>query len=58
MVGAIVIARRRIEGIEPVEMATAAAEVVSSPATPLDDSPQSIPVYGTENPRQKEFPET
>ncbi len=55
MVGAIVIARRRIEGAEPTDTTT---EVVTSPATPIDDNPRSIPVYGTENPRQKEFPET
>lgn len=53
-VGAIVIARRRIA----VEAAAAyAAEVVTSAATPVDDDPHSIPVYGTDNPRQKAYPE-
>jgi hypothetical protein len=33
-------------------------ETVLGPATPIDDNPHSIPVYGTDNPRQKEYPET
>ena len=33
-------------------------EVITGPATPVDDDPHSIPVYGTDNPRQKAFPET
>jgi hypothetical protein len=55
MVGAIVIARRN------VMLDTAQAtpgEVVLGPATPIDDDPHSIPVYGTTNPRQKAYPET
>jgi NADH-quinone oxidoreductase subunit J len=56
MVGAIVIARRRVvssdDAFEP------ASETFVAPATPVDDNPHSIPVYGTENPRQKEYPET
>jgi NADH-quinone oxidoreductase subunit J len=54
MVGAIVIARKRVVGWQPVEQ----IEMVSTPATPIDDNPHSIPVTGTENPRQKEYPET
>jgi NADH-quinone oxidoreductase subunit J len=60
MVGAIMIARRQvlvpeaeqgaITGLEP--------EVVVGPATPIDDNPHSIPVYGTDNPRQKAYPQT
>jgi NADH-quinone oxidoreductase subunit J len=56
MVGAILIARRRVylagplPGLEP--------EVITATATPIDDNPHSIPVYGTLNPRQKEYPET
>jgi hypothetical protein len=58
-VGAIVIARRRI-----VETA-AGAELVEAPEVDrisqrlevLDDSPQSIPVYGSENPALKAYPE-
>jgi NADH-quinone oxidoreductase subunit J len=54
MIGAIVIARRRVStGQEtPVE------DVLTAAATPVDDNPHSVPVYGTENPRQKAFPET
>ncbi len=54
MIGAIVIAKRRIVApavaIEP--------ESITAPMTPHDDNPHSIPVYGTDNPRQKEYPET
>jgi hypothetical protein len=59
MVGAIVIARRRIvtteTGSEFAE--TAEPEVLTGPATPLSDNPHSIPVYGTDNPRAKAYPE-
>ena len=66
MVGAIIIARRQVlavpEAGESKADARAAAgqvpEVVSTPATPVDDNPHSIPVYGTDNPRQKAFPQT
>jgi NADH-quinone oxidoreductase subunit J len=61
MVGAIVIARKRVI-VAPADdfgmPARPAAEVVRGPATPIDDDPHSIPVYGTLNPRQKEYPET
>ena len=58
MVGAIIIARRKVwhetaEGRDLEE----GGEVVLGPATPLADDPHSIPVYGTRNPRQKEYPE-
>jgi NADH-quinone oxidoreductase subunit J len=56
MVGAIVIARKRVVTAEA--MRGAPGETVIGPATPVDDNPHSIPVYGTENPRQKEYPET
>jgi hypothetical protein len=55
MVGAIIIARRRISG--EID-APASEDVVLGPSTPQDDAPHSIPVYGTRNPRQKEYPET
>jgi NADH-quinone oxidoreductase subunit J len=55
MVGAIVIARRRV--IDVAERAPAGREVMVAPATPIDDNPHSIPVYGTENPRAKAYPE-
>ena len=55
MVGAIIIARRRVQvGGQIVETA---GDVVIGPATPIDDNPHSIPVYGTDNPRQKQYPE-
>ncbi len=57
MVGAIVIARKRVV-IPGRETIAAATETVVGPATPIDDNPHSIPVYGTDNPRQKEYPET
>ncbi len=57
MVGAIVIARRRVVTGEP-GVTAGAGEMMSTPATPIDDNPHSIPVYGTYNPRQKEYPET
>lgn len=53
MVGAIVIARRKVVNPEAL-----IEDVVTTPATPIDDNPHSIPVYGTENPRQKAYPET
>jgi len=56
MVGAIIIARRRVVGGEIEE--NEAVETVSSPATPVDDNPHSIPVYGTDNPRAKAYPQT
>lgn len=60
MVGAIVITRRRIVstdgGDEFVE--TPEPETLHGPATPLSDNPHSIPVYGTDNPRAKAYPET
>lgn len=54
MVGAILIARRQVIVIGQ----TSPEEVVLGPATPVDDNPHSIPVYGTDNPRQKAYPET
>jgi NADH-quinone oxidoreductase subunit J len=56
MIGAILIARRRVVVSERV-MTTGPAEVTVAPATPIDDNPHSIPVYGTENPRAKAYPE-
>jgi NADH-quinone oxidoreductase subunit J len=55
MVGAIVIARRQVLVNEPM---AGGPEVLIGPATPIDDNPHSIPVYGTDNPRQKAFPQT
>ena len=66
MVGAIVIARRKVlvvpEAGETMAQARVAAgqvpEVLNTPATPVDDNPHSIPVDGTDNPRQKAYPQT
>jgi NADH-quinone oxidoreductase subunit J len=60
MIGAIVIARRRVVSGDTIgeAIADANAETVVGPATPIDDNPHSIPVYGTQNPRQKAYPET
>jgi NADH-quinone oxidoreductase subunit J len=55
VVGAIIIARRRVAGA-PGD--AEAQTVVMVPGTPVDDDPHSIPVHGTENPRQKVYPET
>jgi NADH-quinone oxidoreductase subunit J len=55
MVGAIVIARRQVIVNDPVLIGP---DVVIGPSTPIDDNPHSIPVYGTENPRQKAYPQT
>jgi NADH-quinone oxidoreductase subunit J len=54
MVGAVLIARRRVIHDEQHRAAIA----VVAPMTPVTDDPHSIPVFGTENPRQKEYPET
>ena len=56
MVGAIVIARRRVLRLGAIPPPV--VEVVVFPATPVDDNPHSIPVYGTDNPAQKAYPET
>jgi NADH-quinone oxidoreductase subunit J len=67
MVGAIVITRRQVLVLpKPGETRAGAmagswepADVVSNPATPIDDNPHSIPVFGTrDNPRQKAYPQT
>jgi NADH-quinone oxidoreductase subunit J len=57
MVGAIVIAQRKIPGAEMPGELPAGGEVILGPATPVNDNPHSIPVYGTSNVRQKAYPE-
>ena len=57
------LALSRCDAREPVALSTCdilptAEEVLLGPATPIDDNPHSIPVYGTQNPRQKAYPET
>jgi NADH-quinone oxidoreductase subunit J len=56
MVGAIVIARKRVVSLQTDR--TGVPEMLVAPMTPIDDDPHSIPVVGTLNPRQKEYPET
>jgi NADH-quinone oxidoreductase subunit J len=55
-VGAIVIARRKV--FVGGALVTAGGPTLTGPGTPVDDDPHSIPVYGTDNPRQKAYPET
>lgn len=55
MVGAIVIARRRVVAGEVVE--TPEIDAISQRLTVLSDAPGSIPIYGTKNPRVKAYPE-
>lgn len=55
MVGAITLARRRVI---VAQSPMAGHDMVSTPATPVDDNPKSIAVYGTDNPRHKAYPET
>lgn len=52
-VGAIVIARRRVI----TDQSPKSAPIMTTPYTPIDDNPHSIPVYGTDNPAQKAYPE-
>jgi len=54
MIGAIMISRRRV--VES-HVGKGPGDTVVGPATPIDDNPHSIPVYGTDNPRQKAYPE-
>jgi NADH-quinone oxidoreductase subunit J len=61
MIGAILIARRRVVLPPQPQFGAAGAgprDVWTAPATPVDDDPHSIPVFGTDNPRQKAYPET
>lgn len=57
MVGAIVIARRQVWA-GGTRLTGRTGEALTAPMTPIDDNPHSIPVYGTDNPRQKAYPET
>ncbi len=55
MVGAIVIARRRVVSRE--ELFEPAVETLDGQTPVTADNPHDIPVYGTENPRQKSYPQ-
>ncbi|HLL89238.1 MAG TPA: NADH-quinone oxidoreductase subunit J [Tepidisphaeraceae bacterium] len=57
MVGAIVIAKRRVVSSE--DSRDAQRRTPASPeASPITDDPKAIPVYGTDNPAQKAYPQT
>jgi NADH-quinone oxidoreductase subunit J len=55
MVGAIVIARRRVTGAEAAFEPVAEAAGIEAPGG--SDDPHAIPIVGTDDPRQKEYPE-
>jgi NADH-quinone oxidoreductase subunit J len=59
MVGAVIIARRKVflppELAHPVDPK---ADILTTPATPNEDNPHTIPVYGTNDPSAKSYPET
>jgi hypothetical protein len=59
MVGAILIARRRVEEIPAATLAAGSSQTITTPGTPTgpDDNPHSIPIYGTTNPQAKAYPE-
>lgn len=72
MTGAVVIARRKVYIPAGASMGGASmggasmgaaqpapgGDMLSSPATPADDDPHSIPVYGTQDPAAKQYPQT
>ena len=60
MVGAIVIARRRIVSTDTGDELVEASEpeMIDSKPVNVNDDPHSIPVYGTRNPAAKAYPET
>ena len=53
MVGAIIISRRQVHLTHAAMAAVEKAETIAGPATPIDDNPHSIGVYGTEIRRVK-----
>lgn len=60
MVGAIVIARKQvISALRPAGLAREEeqGEAYTTPHTPVNDNPHSLPVHGTGNPRQKAYPQ-
>jgi NADH-quinone oxidoreductase subunit J len=58
MVGAVIIARRRVEEV-PASVTGPSGQTITTPGTPTgpDDNPHSIPIYGTTNPQAKAYPE-
>lgn len=60
MIGAIVIARKQIiPELRPLGLAAAErhGDTLSTPFTPANDNPHSLPVIGTGDPRQKSYPQ-
>jgi NADH-quinone oxidoreductase subunit J len=57
MIGAIIIARRRIVTVGEDQPEYGGEEVLG-PATPINDDPHSIPVLGTRDRAQKAYPQT
>jgi NADH-quinone oxidoreductase subunit J len=58
MVGAVIIARRHVtEEGTLTDDERSPAEVLRAPAMRLNDDPHDIPVYGTDNPAAKAYPE-
>jgi NADH-quinone oxidoreductase subunit J len=59
MVGAILIARRRVEEMPGATLVGPSSQTITTSGTPTgpDDNPHSIPIYGTTNPQAKAFPE-
>lgn len=59
MVGAVIIARRKVEEIPATTVATPSAQTITAGPTPTgpDDNPHTIPIYGTTNPQAKAYPE-
>ena len=62
MIGAIVIARRKIyagpsDADEARNEHGRTTHTVSTPHTPVDDNPNSLPIRGSKNPRQKAYPQ-
>ena len=61
MVGAIVIARKQViaaPGAIGITTHHHGGETFSTPFTPANDNPKSLPVKGTHDPRQKAYPQT
>jgi NADH-quinone oxidoreductase subunit J len=58
MVGAIIISRRKVVMTPSTMAAILKAEVVDGPATPVDDNPHSIGVYGVESRQMKAYSQT
>lgn len=58
MTGAVIIARRKVYVPSAAVSAAVGVADLTTPATPNDDDPHSIPVYGTDDPKAKAYPQT